>query len=57
MTTKGRAVPVGLSDDGSSSYFSERRSKKAWIQMTANRWKKTNTRSPRRKRKVKEKSY
>jgi hypothetical protein len=53
MTTKGRAVPVGLSDDGSSSYFSERRSKKAWIQMTANRWKKTNTRSPRRREKSK----
>lgn len=50
---EGRAALVGLSDDGiffllfrSGAAFKER-----WIQMTANQWGKTNTRSPAKKRK------
>ena len=53
MTAKGELRLWGLSDDGiffllfrSGAAFKER-----WIQMTANRWGKTNTRSPAKKRK------
>jgi hypothetical protein len=51
MTANGELCACRLSDDGSSSSFSERRFKVRWIQMTTNREKQTQ--DPERKEKSK----